>query len=149
MLSHTSEPLPMLSAWNVFSLSFLLKNFNIDLRTKSNDMGCVPSLKTSLYLSVCLSYASLSAPALNHLLLFSTPKELLKGKCSVLFPNAFPVSSTKPESCCRCSVAKLWPTLRSPVDCGLPGSSVCGALQARMTECAAIPFSMGSSWPRD
>lgn len=49
-----------------FLFSFLLKNFNIDLRTKSNDMGCVPSLKTPLYLSVSLSYASLSAPALNH-----------------------------------------------------------------------------------
>ena len=33
--------------------------------------------------------------------------------------------------------------------CGLPGSSVHGILQARMLEWAAIPFSRGSSWPRD
>ena len=30
-----------------------------------------------------------------------------------------------------------------------PGSSVCGILQARILEWVAIPFSKGSSWPRD
>ena len=31
----------------------------------------------------------------------------------------------------------------------LPGSSVCGILQARVLECVAMPSSRGSSWPRD
>ena len=31
----------------------------------------------------------------------------------------------------------------------LPGSSVCGVVQARILEWVAIPFSKGSSWPRD
>ena len=39
----------------------------------------------------------------------------------------------------------LW----SPMDCSLPGSSVCGILQARILEWVAIPFSRGSSQPRD
>ena len=39
-------------------------------------------------------------------------------------------------------------TLR-PMDCSLPGSSVLGILQARMLEWVAMPFSRGSSWPRD
>ena len=36
-----------------------------------------------------------------------------------------------------------------PMDCSLPGSSVHGILQARILEWVAIPFSRGSSWPRD
>ena len=41
------------------------------------------------------------------------------------------------------------PTLCDPMDCSLPGSSVHGILQARILEWVAIPFSKGSSWPRD
>ena len=40
------------------------------------------------------------------------------------------------------------PTLATP-DCNLPGSSVNGILQARILEWVAIPFSRGSSRPRD
>ena len=36
-----------------------------------------------------------------------------------------------------------------PMDCSLPGSSVHGILQARLLEWVAMPFSKGSSWPRD
>ena len=36
-----------------------------------------------------------------------------------------------------------------PMDCSLPGSSAHGILQARILEWIAIPFSRGSSWPRD
>ena len=38
-------------------------------------------------------------------------------------------------------------TLCDPMDCGPPGSSVCGILQARTLESVAIPFSRGSSPP--
>ena len=41
------------------------------------------------------------------------------------------------------------PTLRDPVDCSLPGSSVHGILQARILEWVAMPSSRGYSWPRD
>ena len=40
-------------------------------------------------------------------------------------------------------------TLCSPMDCSLSGSSVCGIIQARIPEWAAISFSRGSSRPRD
>ena len=36
---------------------------------------------------------------------------------------------------------QLCPTLCSPVDCSLPGSSLHGILQARILEWIAIPFS--------
>ena len=41
------------------------------------------------------------------------------------------------------------PTLWDPMDCSPPDSSVHGILQARILEWVAIPFSRGSSWPRD
>ena len=47
------------------------------------------------------------------------------------------------------SVTQSCPTLCDPVGCSLPGSSVHGILQARILEWAAIPFSRGSSRPRD
>ena len=50
---------------------------------------------------------------------------------------------------CCCLVAKLCLTLCDPVDCSLSGSSVQGISQARILEWVAIPFSRGSSWPRN
>ena len=40
-------------------------------------------------------------------------------------------------------------TLYDPMDCSSPGSSVHGILQARILEWIAIPFSRGSSQPRN
>ena len=40
-------------------------------------------------------------------------------------------------------------SLRDPMDCSLPGSSVHGILQARILEQTVMPFSRGSSRPRD
>ena len=44
-----------------------------------------------------------------------------------------------------CSVVSLC----DPMGCNLPDSSFCGILQARTLEWVAIPFSRGSSWPRE
>ena len=49
---------------------------------------------------------------------------------------------------CCCLVAKLWPTLCNPKNCGPSGSSVHGISQARILEWVAISFSKGSSQPR-
>ena len=46
-------------------------------------------------------------------------------------------------------VAQLFLTLFDPMDCSPPGSSVHGISQARILEWVAIPFSRGSSQPRD
>ena len=46
-------------------------------------------------------------------------------------------------------VTQSCPTLCDPMDCSPPGSSVHGILQARTLEWIVIPFSRGSSWPRD
>ena len=42
---------------------------------------------------------------------------------------------------------RVW--LCDPMDCGPPGSSVHGVLQARTLERVAMPSSRGSSWPRN
>ena len=49
----------------------------------------------------------------------------------------------------KVSVAQLCPTLREPVDCSPPGSSVHRILQARILEWVALLFSRVSSQPRD
>ena len=46
-------------------------------------------------------------------------------------------------------VTQSYPTLCDPMDCHPPGSSVHGISQARILEQVAIPFSRGSSRPRD
>ena len=45
--------------------------------------------------------------------------------------------------------AKSCPTLSRSIDCNPPDSSVHGILQARVLEWVAMPFSRGSSRPRD
>ena len=47
------------------------------------------------------------------------------------------------------SVAQSYLTLCNPMDCSPPDSSVHGILQARILERVAMPFSRGSSRPRD
>ena len=46
-------------------------------------------------------------------------------------------------------VTRMCPTLCDPMDCSPPSSSVHGILQARILEWVVIPFSRGSSQPRD
>ena len=46
-------------------------------------------------------------------------------------------------------VTQSCPTLGDLMDCNLPGSPVHGLLQARILEQVAIPFSRGSSGPKD
>ena len=50
---------------------------------------------------------------------------------------------------CECYVAQSRPSLCDPMDCSSPGSSVHEILQARRVEWIAMPFSTGSSRPRD
>ena len=49
----------------------------------------------------------------------------------------------------RVSVTQSCPTLCDPMNCSPSGFSVHRILQARILKWVAIPFSQGSSWPRD
>ena len=53
------------------------------------------------------------------------------------------------QSMCVVLVIQSCPTLCNHIDCILSGSSVHGILQVRIVEWVAIPFSKGSSRPRD
>ena len=46
-------------------------------------------------------------------------------------------------------VVQSWPVLYNPIEYSPPGFAVHRILQARLLEWVAIPFSRGSSWPRD
>ena len=48
-----------------------------------------------------------------------------------------------------CVCTQLCPTLCDPMDCSLPGSSVCGIQQARILEWVAMLFSRASYRTRD
>ena len=50
---------------------------------------------------------------------------------------------------CESSSCSVMSDSWQPHHCSLPGSSIHGILQARIPEWLAIPFSRGSSWPRD
>ena len=71
-----------------------------------------------------------------------------------LFPN-FPFleqGHMRLVCMCMCTCARLLQsclTLCYPMDCSPPGSTVHRILQAKIVEWVAIPFSRGSSRPRD
>ena len=56
---------------------------------------------------------------------------------------------SEPPGKSESEVAQSCLTLCTPMDCRLPGSSVHGILQARILEWVAMPFSKGSSQPKD
>ena len=49
----------------------------------------------------------------------------------------------------RAKLLQSCPIMLDPMDCSLPGSSAHGLLQARVLEWVVMPFSRGSSQPRD
>ena len=51
--------------------------------------------------------------------------------------------------CCCCSVTQACLTLRDPMDCSPPDSSVHGIFQARILKWIVRPSSRGSSWHRE
>ena len=67
----------------------------------------------------------------------------LTSMCSIIFCTSISLSVENFSSSTEC------PTLCDPMDCSSPGSSVHGILQACILEWVAIPFSRGSSQPRD
>ena len=69
----------------------------------------------------------------------------LKNACSLCAE----LKEVKLSSCMHAKSLQSCPTLCDPMDCSPPGSSVHGSLQARILEWVAMPFSSGSSWPRD
>ena len=63
--------------------------------------------------------------------------------------NVILLVQTEPVSSEKVSVAHSCPTLCDPRDCSPPGFSVQEILQATILEWVAMPFSRGSSQPRD
>ena len=64
-------------------------------------------------------------------------------------PSSSNPAGYKGHACVRTKSFQSCPTLCDPRECGLPGSSVHGILQARILEWVAMPSSRGSSLPRN
>ena len=102
--------------------------------------------KTSVYilLSVCMN-TYYKCCCQNNTLVKEREKEINTAEIRGMDPSA-------QRSLCVCVyvwVAQLCLTLCNPMDCSPPGSSVNGILQAKILQWVAIPFSRGSSTPRD
>ena len=59
------------------------------------------------------------------------------------------LAETEAQKKVKVLITQSCQTLCNSTNCSLPGSSVHGILQARILEWVAIPFSRGSSRPRD
>ena len=86
--------------------------------------------------------------------------EVLLGLIHLVSDTVFPPPPLPPKMATAVGIvlftfqrlAKLFescPTLCNPMDCSPPGFSVHGLLQARILEWVAMPFTRGSSQPRD
>ena len=64
------------------------------------------------------------------------------------FRNCVNISALATWKWSESEAAQSSPTLRDPMDCSPPGSSIHGIFQARGLEWGAIAFSRGSSGPR-
>ena len=92
---------------------------------------CLP---VSFSVSLCVSQSQVSVSGLTT--------HRPPASCSI-------TSHAQLLACMPAKSHQLYPTLCDLMDCRLPGSSVHGVLQARILEWVAIPFSRGSSRPRD
>ena len=77
---------------------------------------------------------------------FSNFEELVKNE--IYCKNKYSLKNIY-ALCVHAKTLQLCPALCDPMDCSLPNSSVRGILQARILEQVAIPFSRGSSRPRN
>ena len=83
---------------------------------------------------------------LKKKLRFSNFEELVKNE--IYSKNKYSLKNIY-ALCVHAKTLQLCPALCDPMDCSLPNSSVRGILQARILEQVAIPFSRGSSRPRN
>ena len=110
--------------------------------------GSAPYKCSSLMHSFSSSIFSLLQTFWNvwvHRFCFLVHAWLSNSLCRQLVPTAHPLSVL---CCCHFLFAQSCPPLCDPMDCSPPGS-VYGILQTIIPECVAMPFSRGSSQPRD
>ena len=99
---------------------------------------------SSVWLSLLSFYSDNQSGfiSIHFTLLFSTENTDRKATCCMK-------KKVLSRSRVCASVAQSCLTLCDPMDCSLPGSSICGNFQARILGCVAMPSSKVSSQPRD
>ena len=102
--------------------------------------GSIWELSTWLYVGRCKGWWEVSPSSHSLVQLCSQNSQVEASSKKKLFIWLHAGSSEVIQSCS---------TLRGPVDCSLPGSSIHGIFQARILQWVAISFSRRSSQPRD
>ena len=113
-------------------------SLTIPFRDSSLDVLWMQDARAKKFL-VCFSLVTLSVVSPINGALAGEPRKV-EGKI---------ISPPSPVFLCVCLDTQSYLTLLWPMDCSLLGSFVHGILQTRMLECIAMPFSRGSSQPRD
>ena len=142
------------AAAHLHSLNVLTSKFRSDSNSKRITESIDQSFEESRVISVAQStiqrYGKLQAPTT---LTWSNSKEFeVLGTILNSFHLYFCVLHIYKKVVwsklqCKAYKHQSCPTLCNPTDCGLPGSSVHGILQATILEWVAIPLSRGSSRP--
>ena len=113
--------------WKVsFKSTFWFSSFTLIKRLFSSPSVFAISMASSAYLRLLMYLLAILIPACYS---SSLAFQMMYSACLVVL-----------QSC---------PTLCGPMDCSLPGSSVHVILQARILEWVTIPFSRGSSQPKN
>ena len=98
---------------------------------------------------------TLKVKSLSHVRLFATPwtvayqAPLSMGFSRQEYWSGLPFPSPMHERESESEVAQSCLTLRDPMDCSLPGSSIHGVFQARVLESGAIAFTADGDWSHE
>ena len=156
-VSYHPEAACLLEFWN--SLLKTQNQQNIESLSLSRFLGLPVSLSVCVCMCVCIHiYRDLGVVLLflDSLHCLTSPHYLRRTGCpltswypwgrggSILVND----SSSRAVKVSKWKLLGLFDSLRS-TDCRLPGSTVRGILQAKILEWVAVPFSRGSSQPRD
>ena len=118
--------------------------------TLHNPMDCSPPAPLSMGFSRHKYWSGLPFPSPRDL---PDPRTLVSCIADGFLPSEPPGKPKKRRTYLHdrtvCLVTQLCLTLCDPMDCSPPGSSVPGILQPRVLEWVAMPFSRGSSQPKD
>ena len=119
----------------------------------SEDLSPPP---TPFYFARLTFIASLHQPSANPAAILPCPQSTSTASGTWLVLGDWEEGPPGPSCYSECTyellchlVTRSCPAVCYPIDCSPPDTSVHGILQAGILEWVAIPFSRGSSWPRD
>ena len=131
---------------------FCVSGSNEALLKKKKNQRCSsiwPGVRHILFNSVCKTHAHPKLTRLSSSCPLSVPRWTSSFLAAIKFKLSFKSQLTCHDLLLVGVSQSVLSNTVNPMDSGPPGSSVHGILQARIVEWIALPFSSGSSLPRD